>query len=193
MELRTTREMRRNEQLSKVMAKKAEGEVPAQAQSALRQRRTPADKLTLSRQALTFVQERNQKMWEAEQRREQRRQDRMNDSLSALESSKQELDLLSKGLKVLEACRKIAASIMKGDNVPPEDLKYLMENDPEGFKMAMAMRRPKEDPEDVESVLDDEDRNGGSTEGSGDSGEAPAVEAAGASQGGGITGPSVKD
>lgn len=193
MELRAAREMRRNEQLSKVMAKKAEGEVPAQAQPALRQRRTPADKLTLSRQALAFVQEQNQKMWEAEQRREQRRQDRMNDSLSALESSKQELDFLDRQMKVMNKCLKIAASIMKGDNVPPEDLRYLMENDPEGFKMALAMRRPKDDPEDVESVLDDEDRNGGSTEGSGDSGEAPAVEAAGASQGGGSAGPGVKD
>lgn len=176
MELRTTREMRRSEQLSKAMAKKAEGEAPAQAQPALKQQKTPADKLTLSQQAMAFIDEQNRKRWEWEQEREQRRQGRMDGSLSALESSGQGLDILDKGLKVLNKCQKIAASIMKGDNVPPEDLIYLMKNDPEGFKMAMAMRRPKEDPEDVESVLDDEDR-GGSVEESGGGEEAPSVSA----------------
>lgn len=190
MELRATRELRRSEQLSKVMGKKAEGEAAAQAQPALKRQKTPTDKLTLSRQALAFVQEQNRKMWEAAQQREQRRQDRMNDRLSALESSRQELDFLDKQMKVMDKCLKIAASIMKGNRVPPEDLRYLMENDPEGYKLAMAMRRENPDPKDEESVLDDGDRDGGAEESGG--GEAPAVEAAGASQGGGSAGPGVK-
>ena len=49
---------------------------------------------------------------------------------------------------------------MKGNRVPPEDLRYLMEHDQAGYKLAMAMRRHNPDPEDEESVLDDEDRNG---------------------------------
>ena len=55
MELRTTRELRRNERLSKAMAKKAEADAPTPAQPA--QKQPPADKLTLSRQALSFLEE----------------------------------------------------------------------------------------------------------------------------------------
>ncbi len=156
MELHTTRSMRRNEQLSKAAAKKENIPAGTPAQSAPKQ--THADKLTLSRQALSFLEEQNRKMWAADQEREQRRQDRMSASLSSLESQKNELDALDKKLKVLNKCQKIAASIMKGDHVPPEDLEYLMTNDPEGYKLAMAMRRHKEDPEKCKSVLDDEDK-----------------------------------
>ena len=106
---------------------------------------------------------------------------------SQLESSKGHLDRLDKALKVLSKCQKIAASIMKGNRVPPEDLRYLMENDPEGYKLAMAMRRQNPDPEDEKSVLDEEDKNGGSTERSGDSGEAPGVSAPEASSGSGAS------
>lgn len=158
MELRTTREMRRNEQLNKALAKKAEvsgSSAPAQAQPPLK--KAPADKLSLSRQALAFLEEQNRQAME----REQRRQSRMNDSLSSMESAKSELDAMGKKLKVMSKCQKIAASIMKGDRVPPEDLEYLMNNDPDGYKLAMAMRRHKKDPEKCESVLDEEDRNGG--------------------------------
>ena len=147
MELRSTREMRRNEQLTKAMANKTEGQpTAAQTKPAQSKAQPPADKLSLSRQALSWLEEQNRKLWEQDMEREQRRQDRMNDCLSSMESKKKELDAMDKALKVLRICQKIAASIMKGDRVPPEDLKYLMDNDPEGYKMAMAMRRPKEDP-----------------------------------------------
>ena len=184
MELRTTREMRRNEQLSKTMAKKAETEdAPAKAPSSRLQ--APTDKVSLSRQALAFVQEQNRKMWEAEQR-EQRRQNRMNDSLSALDSAKNEMDLLAKQAEVLSKCQKIAASIMKGNRVPPEDLEYLMKNDPDGYKLAMAMRRENPDPEDEESVLSDEDKNGSVRQaGGGDSRASSSVSASEGSSGGG--------
>ena len=224
MELRTTRELRRNAQIDKSMRKKAEtpdasagvGAKPARtgaltdkmtlSQQAVeyidRQReqllrelaehrakqqgrwaeaqapKEPADKLTLSRQAVAFVEEQSRKMWDEVREREQQRQSRMN-----AEPSSDELDLLSQGLKVLELCRKIAASIMKGDKVPPEDLKFLMENDPYGYRLAMALRRHKEDPEEVDSVLEDEEnRNSGGEEASG--GDAPSVEAAAPAGGG---------
>ena len=184
MELRTTREMRRNVRLDKVMGRKAEtADTPAGAQTP--QRKEPVDKLTLSRQAAAFVEEQSRKMWIEVREREQRRQSRMDASISAAESSKGELDLLSQGLKVLELCQKIAASIMKGDKVPLKDLRFLMENDPDGYRLAMAMRRHKEDPEEVDSVLEDEEnRNGGAGE-TGGGGEAPSVEASGPSGGGG--------
>ena len=180
MELRSTREMRRNEQLAKAMSRKAQA--PAQSKPA--QPQAHADKLTLSRQALNYLEEQNRRLWQETQEREQRRQARMNDSLSALDSAKQEMDLLSKAADVQTKCLKIAASIMKGNRVPPEDLEYLMKNDPEGYKMAMAMRRENPDPEDEESVLDEEDRNGGAAE-SAWGGEASSAGAAGPAEGGG--------
>ena len=181
MELRTTQRMRRNEQLTRTAAKQADtAGSPARTPSA--QPRTPADKLSVSRQALAWLD----RQAELDREREMRRQERQSDSLSALESKKQALDDLSKKLKVLSKCQKIAASIMKGDRVPPEDLLYLMKHDQVGYKLAMAMRRRNPDPEDEKSVLDDEDKNGSSVEGAeSGGGEAPGVSATEASSGGG--------
>ena len=180
MELRTTREMRRNEQLTKAMVKKADSEAPAQSQPA--QAQTPTDKVTLSRQALAWVQEQNEKLWETAQERQSSRQGQLGGILDAMETKQQELDAMKEKLDVLNKCMKIAASIMKGNRVPPEDLKYLMENDPEGYKLALAMRRENPDPEDVESVLTEEDKNGGGEESGG--GESPEVSAPEAPSGG---------
>ena len=183
MELRTTRELRRNVRLDKLAGRKTEtADTPAQTQTP--QQKEPVDKLTLSRQALAFVEEQNRKMWDAAQEREQRRQSRMDAGISAMESAKGEMDLLSKGLRVLELCQKIAASIMKGNKVPPEDLEFLMKNDPDGYRLAMAMRRYNPDPEDEKSVLTDEDKNGGRSEGTG-GGESLSVDASGISGAGG--------
>ena len=184
MELRTTREMRRNIQIDKLAGKKTEtAETSAKAQAL--QQKGPVDKLTLSRQAVAFVEEQNRKMWAEVREREQQRQKRMD---IAAQPDSAELDLLRKGQRILELCQKIAASIMKGNKVPPEDLKFLMENDPDGYRMAMAMRKHNPDPEEEESVLTDEDKNGKSTEGTG-GGEAPSVEAAAPAGGGGETSP----
>lgn len=178
MELRTTREMRRNEQLSRTAAKKADTEsAAAKAQAQPAQRLTQAaDKLTLSRQALDWVEERQRQMWEPV-KEEYQPHDPVSSMLESLESKKQELEGLSEKLDILDKCQKIAASIMKGDNVPPEDMVYLMEHDQAGFKLAMAMRKTKEDPEDVKSVLDDEGKNGGSADGAEGSGETAPVSA----------------
>lgn len=179
MELRATREMRRNAQLEKVPPKKSDASAKAQTS----QPKEPTDKFSLSRQALAYVDEQNRKMWDWQQEREQRRQDRMAGRLSAMEGAKSELDLLSKSMDVMNKCLKIAASIMKGNRVPPEDLQYLMKNDPEGYRMALALRKENPDPKDEKSVLSDEDKNGGSTKSTGDSGEAPSVSAPEASDG----------
>lgn len=178
MELRTTQRMRRNEQIARTTAKKADAGDAPRSQSV--PAKAPADKVSLSQQALTWLDRRA----ELDREREMRRQERQSDILSGLESKKQALDGLDKKLKVLSKCQKIAASIMKGNHVPPEDLRYLMDNDPAGYKLAMTMRRENPDPEDEKSVLDEEDRNGGSTDSAG-GGEAPAVSAPEASSSGG--------
>ena len=182
MELRTTGELRRNVQADKLMGKKTgTPDAPAKAQAP----KAPADRLTLSRQAVAFLEEQSRRMWDEVREREQRRQSRMD---SAAQPDDGELDLLRKGLRVLELCQKIAASVMKGNNVPPEDLKFLMENDPDGYRLAMAMRRHNPDPEDEESVLTDEDKNGGPTGETG-GGEAPSAASAAPAGGGGETSP----
>lgn len=66
----------------------------------------------------------------------------------------------------------------------PEGLPHLMNNGPKGYKLVM--RRENPDPEDEESVLDEEDKNGGSVEGTeSGGGESPSVEAVGPSSGSG--------
>jgi len=183
MELRAAREMRRNERLNRAPGKKAEAsDAPAKARPSKTQ--VPADKFSLSRQALAYLEQENKLRRELDERRSQQR-GVIQSQLDAMQSKKSELDALSKHLKTQSKCQKIAASIMKGDRVPPEDLAYLMKNDPEGYKLAMAMCRPKKDPEDCESVLDEEDKKGSSTGGTTSGGDPLQVSAPEAPSGGG--------
>ena len=170
MELRTTREMRRSEQLNQALSRKEGSADTSTKINQAQPRRQAADRCTLSQQALRYLEEQNRMMQEAAERRARQQS-----------GGRSELDLLAKEVDMQEKCLKIAASIMKGNRVPPEDLKYLMDNDPAGYKLAMAMRREKKDPEDCESVLDDEDKNSAAQE---SGGEAASVEPSGPSGGG---------
>ena len=181
MELRTTREMRRNEQLSKVMAKKADApDSSAQAQSA--RQGVLSDKLSLSRQAVAYI---DQQRAQLEQKLEEHRA-KQRSKLAEAQGKSKELDMLGEQMKVLELCMKIAASVMKGDKVPAKDLEFLRLNDPDGYRIAMALRRHKDDPEEVDSVLEDEEENrDNSAQGAEGGGEAPSVSAPAAASGGG--------
>lgn len=128
-----------------VSAGTAAGKKAAAGPASLRPSR--ADKLALSRQAVAYLEERNRQFMEEAQHQQ--------DSSSA---DKGKLDILEKGLKALNKCQKIYARVVKGDKVPPEDLRYLEKNDPEGYKMALALRQPNRHPREWESELDDEDR-----------------------------------
>lgn len=74
------------------------------------------------------------------------------------ETGSSEADALGEQMKTMERCHKIAARIMRGDKVPPQDEQYLMLNDPDGYKLAMAMRTPKRNPKKWESVLKEEEK-----------------------------------
>lgn len=105
-----------------------------------------ADKVVLSRQAVAYLEEQNrQRLAQAAEKKESSAQDSL-------------LKKLEKDLKKLDKCQKIYARVVNGDKVPPEDLQYLERCDPEGFKLALAMRRPNRHPKEWESELDDEDR-----------------------------------
>ena len=144
MELSVTGRLKRAAQTARPQVQKAPEE-----KTRVQQRRE--DRLTLSKQALTMLEEQNR------QARERRAKE--------IEEKKQgadaEIDAMTKALKKMLKCQKIAARIMAGDKVPPADERYLMENDPESYKLAIAMRKPKEDPKEYDSVLEDEDREGG--------------------------------
>lgn len=106
------------------------------------------DQLTLS---LAYLEEQTRRAWELSAMEQQM-------GTSSNESS--QLEALKDAMEVLKACAKIAASIMKGDEVPLKDLRYLMEHDSQGYQLAMAMRRTKEDPEKCKSVVPDEKQQG---------------------------------
>ncbi len=89
---------------------------------------------------------------------------------------KEELEAQMEALKVQQRCLEIARRMMSGKRVPPEDERYLMEHDPEGYKLIKSMCIVPEDDEECDSVLEDEEDN--NSGGASASGEAAPVEVA---------------
>ena len=131
------------------------------AETGTKTQKTRTDRQDWSQQALSFLQELNRQ--DLEKRRKIQ---------EAKQQSKSELDMMEKSLKTMDRCRKIASRIMKGDKVPPQDERYLMETDPDGYKLAIACRVPKEKPKEWESILEDEEETSSSD--GGESGPEPA-------------------
>ena len=100
------------------------------------------DRLTLSKAALSFVQEQNRLAWEEQPKSSE------SSPLKSLEKEQ------SKQNKLM----KIAARLRKGDRVPPEDEAYLMEHDPAFYLLTMSQRKENPHPQKWESVLTDEER-----------------------------------
>ena len=103
MELSVTGRLKRAAQTARPQVQKAPEE-----KTRVQQRRE--DRLTLSKQALTMLEEQNR------QARERRAKE--------IEEKKQgadaEIDAMTKALKKMLKCQKIAARIMAGDKVPPK-------------------------------------------------------------------------
>lgn len=146
--------------------------------------RPKTDKLILTQQSIEKLAEQSERLKNLLEQKEPERQLPYLWDMEEEESGNSEFDAMEEGLKAMRRCQEIARRIMRGDKVPPEDERYLMENDPDGFKLAMAMRTPKKKPKEWESVLKDD---GKKSESSGSGGEeaAPTAEASGgASEGG---------
>ena len=85
----------------------------------------------------------------------------------------EEADAMTEAMKAKMKCLEIAMRIMQGKRVPPQDEQYLMENDPEGYKLAMAARSMvKVEDEECESVLEDEDQSSSASAETGETAEA---------------------
>ena len=143
MEINAARRARRNEPVTR----QTEGRKDAGGRTKARPT-YQEDRLALSQQALRMLEEQNRKA------REERERRRLEQEKNA---GKSELDAVTKALKAMQRCQKIAARIIAGDKVPPEDEKYLMDNDPQGYQLAMSMRKLKKDPKEWESVLENEE------------------------------------
>ncbi len=150
--------------------------------------RPSADRLELSRQWIENMEEqRVQSEAKLLTGTKEKKSNGILDMLDGSTAEEKELDALSKEMDTKMKCLKIAMNIMKGKKVPPQDEQYLMENDPEGYKLAIAMRAlVKEDKKECKSVLDDKDKKGGETS---ETEEAAPVESGGeaAPSGGGET------
>ena len=93
--------------------------------------RLQRDRVSISSQVLHMLEEQNRQAMEQAQQKDR--------------AGKDKLDVLEKSLRA-------------GDKVPEEDLRYLMVKDPAGYRLAMATRKPKKNPEEHDSVLTDQDR-----------------------------------
>ena len=134
--------------------------------------RPSADRLELSRQWVEQMEEQSARLQAAlsQPAGEDKKSDGIWGMLDYMETEEDKLDTMSEQLDVQMKCLKIAMNIMKGKKVPPEDERYLMENDPNGYKLAMSMKSMvKEDKKECKSVLDDEDKNGSSETGEAES------------------------
>lgn len=108
------------------------------------------DRVELSRQAVGYLKEQAGQLAEQIARIGQEDEKEQSGESSMF-------DFLEKELDVMDKCNRISASISKGDNVPPEDLRYLQKHDIHAYLLALATRKPKEDPEEKDSVLSEED------------------------------------
>ena len=63
------------------------------------------------------------------------------------------LESMREAMEILKTCSTIAARVRAGDKVPRKDLQYLMKHDMRAYQLAMAARRPKEDPKEWKSAV----------------------------------------
>ncbi len=147
---------------------------PAQKGARKASARPSADRLELSRQWVEAMEEQRARTQAAMLAGGKNAEEDSGGLLGYMETEEDKLDAMSEQLDTQMKCLKIAMNIMKGKKVPPEDERYLMEHDPNGYKLAIAMKSmTKEDKKECESVLDDEDKEGGE---SGETGEAAPAE-----------------
>lgn len=109
--------------------------------------RAKSDQVTLSKQVFAVVQMQNRLKAIA-----QAKEDAQNSPEA------QALDSMRKMMEIQKACNKIAARIRAGDRVPLKDLRYLIKHDIRAYQMAMASRKPNDDPKEWDSAIPKEDQ-----------------------------------
>ena len=88
MELRATRELRRNARMEQTAPRKGEGSPEGAKAPAKEAPKQPADQLSLSQQALAYAEEQRQKLWGSAQEEEGRHQGHLDSLLDAMETKR---------------------------------------------------------------------------------------------------------
>lgn len=121
--------------------------------------RLSADRLELSRQWVEAMEEQRVQSEARLLSGAKEEKDGILGMLDEPSAEEEELEALSEQLKVQQRCMEIARRMMAGKRVPPQDERYLMENDPKGYKLVIALRKPpKRDEKECESVLKDDEK-----------------------------------
>ncbi len=110
------------------------------------------EKFQRTREALDIIEEQAREAEEKFRQAASRRQTETEKGEEA-EGGSGEFEAMAEALKVMQRCQEIARRLMRGDRVPPEDEQYLMTNDPKGYKLALAARKPNPNPKEWDSVL----------------------------------------
>lgn len=76
-----------------------------------------------------------------------------------MESTRENTEAQSEGFQDMGKALEIARRIMDGDIVPPEDEEFLMEYDSELYMRVKSMAKPKEDPKEYDSLVEEEDKD----------------------------------
>lgn len=100
-----------------------------------------------------------------QEKQEQKEREQELDMLEKqLEASKKEAEAMEDMYKAFAKCLKIASRISRGDIVPPKDMKYLAEHEPDLYKQAILLRMPNPKPKKHKSLIEDEDEKTGETQ-----------------------------
>ncbi len=95
---------------------------------------------------------------EAERKQElARRESELSMLEMQLKSSDEQAEAAADSFEAFSKCLTIAQRITRGDKVPMQDIKYLMENEPDLYKQAIMMRQPNSKPKEYDTVLDEDD------------------------------------
>ena len=118
--------------------------------------KTEEDKKTSEEKAALLKQQ------EAEEKdrlkaQQQARQTELDMLKQQLESSNEQAEATEDSFKAFSKCLIIAQRITKGDKVPTQDIKYLMEHEPDLYKQAIMFRQPNPKPKEHDTVLEEED------------------------------------
>ena len=73
-----------------------------------------------------------------------------------MEEAKMQAEARAAAAKMQLLCLKIAMRLLAGDKVPPQDEEYLLEHDPGLYTVVINCRAQKEDPEEHNSLLEEE-------------------------------------
>ncbi len=111
--------------------------------------------VAISAEGLGLVEKREEEKTLREEREWQRYQEMLEKSKEAAEAQKEGFGDLAKAFE-------IARRILNGDIVPPQDEAFLMEFNSEIYMRVKSMAERKEDPEEYDSLLEEEkDEKGG--------------------------------